>query len=177
MRRTIIILLAATVVAISCIKVEPVSTIPEITFKSLGLAIMTDTSLDNPNLLVGVLVFDFIDGDADIGIPEDYANDTTLPDSLRYNLFLTPYSKIDGVYSLIEYDEDTPPYYYIKENDKLERVGQNKTIKGTITLTIVDLPVYDTIRYDFYIRDQAGNNSNIETTNDLGTDTTSYLTQ
>ncbi len=153
--------------AVSCVKTEPVSTIPEITFKSLELAILVDTTLDQ-NLLVGILTFDFIDGDADIGVEEADASNTELPDSIRYNLFLTPYSKIDGLYSLIEYDS-IPPYYSIIRDDKLDRIGQNKTIKGTITLTIYDLPNYDTIRYDFMLRDRAGNNSNVETTTDLGT--------
>ena len=166
MKRLLILLFPIATVVLSCIKTEPVSTIPEITFKSLEALLVTDT-LGNIKT-IGKLEFSFIDGDADIGVAEEVANDTELPDSERYNLFLTPYSKIDGIYSLIEYDS-IPPYYSIVEDDKLTRVGQNKTIKGTITLEIEDLPNYDTIRYDFYIRDRAGNNSNVETTTDIGT--------
>ena len=166
MQRFLIGLIIVTFIVSACIKTEPVSPIPEITFKSLSLADV-DTSLDNV-LLGGVLVFDFIDGDADIGVETADANNTNLSDSVRYNLFLTPYSKIDGNYSLIEYDS-IPPYYSILRDDKLDRVGQNKTIKGTITVVIVDLPPYDTIRYDFMLRDRAGHNSNVETTTDLGT--------
>ena len=166
MKRLIILLTLLFFIAISCVKIEPVSTIPEITFKSLE-ALLVNDSLGNTKT-VGKLEFSFIDGDANIGVAENIANDTALPDSVRYNLFLTPYSKIDGIYSLIEYDS-IPPYYSIIEDDKLNRVGQNKTIKGTITLEIEDLPHYDTIRYDFYIRDRAGNNSNMETTTDMGT--------
>jgi len=168
MKRLLIIVPLLTIIAISCVKFDPVSPVPEITFKSLDLASIVDTSLDNPNLIVGVLLFEFIDGDANIGVEEADANNTELSDSIRYNLFLTPYSKIDGVYSLIEYDT-IPPYYSIIRDQKLDRVGQNKTIKGDITLVIIDLPDYDTIRYDFMLRDRAGNNSNIEITTDLGT--------
>ncbi len=168
MKRLFFALPLITFAVVSCVKTEPVSPIPQITFKSLELATLVDTSLDNPNLIVGVLKFDFIDGDADIGVEEAYANNIDLPDSIRYNLFLTPYSKLDGKYFLIEYDS-IPPYYSIIRDSKLDRVGQNKTIKGTISLVIVDLPLYDTIRYDFMLRDRAGHNSNTETTTDLGT--------
>lgn len=154
----------------ACIETEPVSPVPEVTFTSIELVNIIDSSLGNPNLKGAILIFEFIDGDADFGVYEGVAADTTLPDSIRYNLFLSPFYKFDGTYFLIEPDTNNPPpYYSIFYNQKLDRVGQNKTVKGNITLTIVDLPLYDTIKYDFHIRDRAGNKSNIESTADLGT--------
>jgi hypothetical protein len=154
----------------ACIETEPVSPVPEITFKSLELVHIVDTSpLQNPDLKGGLLVFDFIDGDANFGIYESTSQDSTLPDSLRYNLFLKPFYKLDGVYYFIEPDTNNPPpYYSVFYNEKLDRVGQNKTVKGTITLTIYDLPFYDTIKYDFFVRDRDSNKSNVESTTDLG---------
>jgi len=167
MRRIIVTGLIAAIVLVACVETEPVSPVPQVTFKSLEPGILVDTLLDQ-YLPVGILTFDFIDGDADIGVEEEIAGDSTLSDSIRYNLFLTPYSKFNGHYALIEYDS-IPPYYSIINDPKLSRSGQNKTIKGTITLIIVDLPDFDTIRYDFMLRDRSGNNSNTESTTDIGT--------
>ena len=151
----------------SCIETEVVSPIPAITFKKLE-AYMAYDSLGNYAPKAD-LEFDFIDGDADIGIYEDEV-DTVAWNENNYNVFLRPYQKIDTTYIPIELDHSKPPpYYTIWHDDKLDRVGQNKTIRGTITLTIPDLPPYDTIRYDFYITDRAGHNSNTESTTDLGT--------
>jgi hypothetical protein len=52
----------------------------------------------------------------------------------------------------------------------LDRVGQNKTVKGFIRIEMYFfvIPEYDTIRYDFYIVDRALNKSNIESTSDIG---------
>lgn len=156
---------------VSCIKTEQVSPIPEITFKKYTLGYELDTSLDNI-LLIGTLEFSFIDGDADIGIDTATANNSKLPDSVRYNIFLFPYEKLDGRYIPIVFDTNVyhpPSFYTIKENDKLERSGQYKTIKGEIKLKMNDLPIgYDTIRYEFFIRDRVGNKSNVEVTNNIG---------
>jgi hypothetical protein len=165
---TAIVLL--TVVVASCVKTEPVSPVPEITFKRFEVFYAYDTLLEQ-YIPVGELEFSFIDGDADIGMyEEDIIEDTTGWDERNYNVFLTPYQKIDTLYYLIEPDSSKPPpYYTIWHDSKLDRVGQNKTIKGDITLTLNDLPEFDTIRYEFFIRDRAGNESNLETTTDVST--------
>lgn len=154
-----------------CIETEPVSSIPEITFKSIELYEKYDTSLDNW-LFTAELQFSFVDGDADLGISKYVANDTSLPDSVRYNIFLIPFEKKDNYYLPIELDTalNLPPSFYrILEDDKLIRTGQNKTLKGVITIDMFDLPIgYDTIRYEFYIKDAAGHKSNVEVTSDLG---------
>lgn len=150
----------------ACIKFDPVSPIPEITYTSIELVNYINAFGDQSKK--AILIFDFIDGDADFGV---YAKDTAfyLSDSIKFNLFLTDYYKIDGVHYLIEHDTNNPPpNYTISFNPKLTRVGQNKTVKGIITVDIIDLPSYDTIKFDFIIRDRAGNNSNVESTSDLG---------
>jgi hypothetical protein len=156
---------------ISCVKTEPVSIIPEITFKSLNLYQSYD-STKGVGTYNALLKFEFIDGDADIGLSSSIASDTSLPDTIRYNIFLFPYEKIKGSYYAIVPDTSLhlpPPYYRITDDDKMTRSGQNKTLKGEITINMVDLPIgYDTIRYEFFIKDAAGHKSNLQITNDIG---------
>ncbi|MBA7661742.1 hypothetical protein ES703_69762 [subsurface metagenome] len=168
MNRSILILSFIILFVVhACIKTEPVSPVPEITFNSYELSVAYDTLLEQ-NILIGKLEFSFIDGDADIGMY--YLEDTVAWNENNYNLFLTPYEKVEGEYFLIEPDSSKPPpYYTIAHDDKLDRVGQNKTIKGKIKLDILYfiVPEYDTIRYDFYIVDRAKHASNIESTSDI----------
>ena len=157
------------ILSYACIKTDPISPVPEITYTSIELSVVYDPLLEQ-DILTAILKFEFKDGDADFGVYEDIASDSTQPDSVRYNLFLIDYYKLDGVYYLIEHDTNNPPpYYTIFYNQKFDRVGQNKIVKGNITLSITDIPDYDTIKYDFYIRDRAAHNSNIESTPDIGT--------
>jgi hypothetical protein len=148
----------------SCHKIEKVSPIPEINFKSFTITSAYDT-LGNP-IKLGELVFSFIDGDADIGVDQ-----TAQPgDSNYYNIFLIPYKKVDGVYSQIEVDPYLPPLNYrIPYDSRMDRVGQDKTLKGEISVKIQYqvVPPYDTIKYDFYVRDRAYNKSNVASTTDI----------
>jgi hypothetical protein len=162
------VLFRSTLLVWACEKPEPVSPIPNVSFNSLEVFVGYDTSL-NQYLVVGQLDFDFIDGDADFGIYPEYV-DTVSWNEDNYNVFLIPYQKVDTSYIAIELDHSKPPpYYTIWHNTKLDRLGQNKTVKGTITIKIFPLPDYDTIRYDFYITDRAGHHSNTESTTDIGT--------
>ena len=149
-----------------CVKTEPVSPVPHIAFESIEVFYAYDTVLDE-YILAGELVFNFIDGDADIGIyPEEV--DTMQWNRENYNVFLIPFEKIDSVYHQVPLEKTKPPpWYTIQHDTKLDRVGQNRTIKGSINLMIYDLPVYDSMRYDFYITDRAGNESNVESTTDF----------
>jgi hypothetical protein len=167
MKRLLLISGTLLLIVWACIETEQVSPIPEISFNSFEVSVLYDTSL-NQYLPVGILDFDFIDGDADFGIYRDEV-DTVAWNEDNYNVFLIPYQKIDTSYIAIELDQSKPPpYYTIWHNEKLDRLGQNKTVKGTITITIFPLPVYDTIRYDFYITDRARHRSNIESSSDVG---------
>ncbi len=142
----------------SCEEVEQISKIPAITFKSFELSEMDTMS---NTILVGTLTFSFIDGDADIGVNTDYADGN---DSV--NFFLMTFEKLNGIYRPA--GNDTMKYQ-IRYDERLDRVGQNKTIKGDIELLIYYFvtPPYDTIRYDFYIVDRAFHKSNTESTTDI----------
>jgi hypothetical protein len=152
---------------LACIKTEPVSPIPEVEFKNYELFEAVDT-LGN-HLIVGKLEFSFIDGDADFGM--DGLWDTVTWNERNYNVFLKPYEKIDTLYYPIPDDSTKPPpYYRVMRDTPLDRVGQNKTVKGFIRIEMYFfiIPEYDTLRYDFYIVDRALNKSNIESTSDIG---------
>jgi hypothetical protein len=51
----------------------------------------------------------------------------------------------------------------------MERLGQNKILRGTISVTFLYLfySPTDTIRYDFYIMDRAMNESNVASTSEI----------
>jgi len=167
MKNALVITGIVSIIMVGCIETEQVSTIPHITFKNFELYQGYD-SLGN-KILIGDLKFAFIDGDADIDISS--IEDTVPWNEKNHNVYLKPFDKIDTSYYAIPDDSaNPPPYYLIRYNEKFDRSGQNKTVKGYITLRIKYpiIPPYDTIRYEFYIRDEANNYSNIEVTSDIG---------
>ncbi len=148
----------AILVLSACEPIEKVSDVPEIHFKSFDL--YNKDTLEGFNLTIGELKFSFIDGNADLGI---------LPGSSdTLNVFLEPFHKVNMVYEPLSVDTFGRKFS-LKNDEALVRVGQNKTIKGEIKLDIVYplVPPFDTIRYDFYILDRAGNKSNVESTSDI----------
>jgi hypothetical protein len=155
---TFSLILISFLVYTSCEKLENASKVPEVTFKSFTLY---QTLNDLGQLsLEGELVFDFVDGDANIGILDTGSNER--------NLFLLPYQKLDSEYDSID-AERYGKSYRILDNEGLHREGKYTTIKGEIRVKIPYLlePPFDTIRYDFYIVDREGNKSNVESTSDI----------
>ncbi|UCG27830.1 MAG: hypothetical protein JSV24_00295 [Bacteroidales bacterium] len=148
-------------VILSCQKIESLSEIPYIEFKSFTIRDTVDL-LGNPGK-VGELVFRFEDGDGDIGL---YPPDTLFGDSENYNLFFLLYEKIDGVFVQVpEEDLETPLNYRIPF---IEKEGQNKTLKGEIKVDFLYLlMLYDTIQYEFYLIDRAFHKSNVEKTPEI----------
>jgi hypothetical protein len=147
-----------TALALStCEPIEKVSDVPEIKFKSFTLF---DKDTLTFQIKVGEMIFSFIDGNADFGVQQN--SEDTL------NLFLTPFHKVNREY--VPLNVDTFGRKYAVMNDPaLVRIGQNKTVKGEIKLQIYYfvIPPFDTIRYDFYIVDRAGNKSNVASTSDI----------
>ncbi len=130
---------------------------PVVSFKSFTLYRGVDI-LNNP-ILLGKAEIEFTDGDGNVGLHQpDSAN---VPDSLKYNLFLTLHEiknnqavKVEGPEGEFNY---RIPY--------IERVGQNKTLKGTIYVDIEYKTIdFDTVFYTFYLMDRAFNRSNTDTT-------------
>ncbi len=144
----------------SCTKIEHLSPIPSISFTSFTIFDTTDI-LGNESK-AGRLKFHFEDGDGDIGlkVPSGGTADST-------NLFFTLYRKTDGV--MEPADEDDPLYPSSYRIPYMVRLGQNKILRGTISVTFLYLfylPT-DTISYDFYLKDRALNESNLATTSEI----------
>jgi hypothetical protein len=158
--KTTYILFFLLIALAACDPPQVLPDVPKVSYKSF---ILEERSNPLGSLvLTGLLTFEFEDGDGDIGF-ETRIDSLNLPDSLRYNLFLTLYEKVDGEYHEIDTSElDTKPFYTIPP---LDREGQNKTLKGEIEVQIEYFTIdYDTLKYSFYIMDRAFNRSNVDTT-------------
>jgi hypothetical protein len=190
--KTSFLIVLLMMVFYACVQVEPVSPIPEIKFISFDVA----GSQDSANTNARVLEFSFIDGDADLGVYDEVHANLSNPDEMRYGIFIDFFEKVDTnyvqryfteghvvtIYDTVTVEDST---YVVKKDtllidtlvfnqqlpydEKMNREGQNKTIKGTMRVTLyfpLELP-YDTMRLQFYIRDRELNKSNVEVTNDF----------
>jgi hypothetical protein len=144
----------------SCKKVVELPATPHIDFISFTifdtLDILGNTSKG------GRLKFHFEDGDGDLGLnpPSDALSDST-------NLFFKLFRKTGGIMvQAPDNDPLKPPDFRIPY---MERLGQNKILKGTISVTFLYLFSHptDTIKYDFYIQDRALNMSNVVSTSEI----------
>lgn len=169
----------SVVLIVSCVEFEPVSPIPEIKYVDFDFKEGIDTALGNI-VRFALLEFEFIDGDADFGIYQEVWEDPNETDSARFNLFMTVYDKIDGIYTPKLFWNDSTNKFDtltlkqgILHDYRMDRVGQNKTVKGKITsntqFTKWD-ELQDTFRIEFYILDRAQNKSNTEYTDDYFVD-------
>lgn len=149
-----------SLVLFSCRKTETYPEIPEIEYQSFFFRDTTDI-LGNEGL-VGKLVFSFVDGDGDIGLKQP--PDSAEPGDPEYsNLFFTLFDMQDGILVEIGDDELKFPLHY--RIPYLEPQRMDKSITGEVEVEFTYLLFdYDTIKYDFYITDRAGHESNIEST-------------
>jgi hypothetical protein len=157
---TLAILTAFSV--ISCQKIESLPDTPHIEFTSF--AVFDTTDILGNECQGGRLNFYFEDGDGDLGLPPPgYGYEDTV------NLFFTLYRKAGGLFSEVpENDIMNPSDYRIPY---MERTGQNKILKGTISITFLylfySLEDSDTIKYEFYIEDRAQNISDTAITSEI----------
>ncbi len=162
------ILFSGWVLFFSCRKIESYPEIPSIEFKSFTLSdsIVVIDSMGNWGK-TGELIFGFVDGDGDIGLPPP---DSTSKDTTNYNLFFTLYEKLDGEFAKVDEDDLATLLNY--RIPFIEMEGQNKTLKGEIKVELSYYLIhgrleYDTIMYEFYIIDRALHQSNVETTPEI----------
>ncbi len=156
----LLIIFSSILVLDSCKKVEQLSAVPQIEFTSFTIFDTTDI-LGNHSK-GGRLKFKFQDGDGDLGLdaPTQGQVDST-------NLFFTLFRKVNGVMvPAAANDPLTPSEYRIPY---MERLGQNKILKGSISVIFMYLfySPTDTISYDFYIKDRALNSSNVASTSEI----------
>jgi hypothetical protein len=144
----------------SCKKASDLPAIPRIEFNSFSVFDTVDI-LGN-SAKGGRLKFYFEDGDGDLGdkSPDGQSTDTT-------NLFFTLYRKTGGVMIPAPDNDPLKPSSY--RIPYMERLGQNKILKGTISVTFIYLfySVKDTIRYDFYVKDRSRHESNVDSTSEI----------
>lgn len=143
----------------SCETNSNVSPIPKIWYKSFELRDTVD-ALGN-NVKLGILTFDFIDGDGDIGLPEPSEND---PPELQHNLFLKGYytnSESETV-AMPQTDPNSTLKFRIPDfSDQV--IGE--PYEGTIRVEVSFFEIaYPAILFEFYVTDRANNVSNIEST-------------
>jgi len=158
-----IIVFAVIALTAACFKVATTSEIPSIKFTSFEVFDTVNANTLNKHK-AGRLKFRFEDGDGNFGVFDADRSDST-------NLKLALYKKIDGEMRLITDDDPllpgpdyTVPY--------LKTIGQSKVLRGEITVVILYLFYHpnnqgDIIKYEFFITDRAGNDSNIEETAEI----------
>ena len=121
---------------------------------------------------VARLLFDFTDGDGNLGLDQEDTTGVFCLDGCYYyhNLFLNYFEKQDGEWVHYSYENEDilVPFYY-----RVPRVtprGQNPQLEGTIEL---DMPTYylptsyDTCRFEIVLVDRGLNHSNTIITRDI----------
>lgn len=135
---------------LSCKKIRQLPPEPVISFT--GFSMFDSTDILGNTHKAGILEFYFEDGDGDLGLlqpdPELSNPDTT-------NLTFYLYKKENGSYST---PDDTLGYRI----PYMERTGQNQILQGTIRISFLYIGYNesDTLFYEFFIEDRAGNLSN-----------------
>jgi hypothetical protein len=142
----------------SCGKIETLPAEPHIEYKSFTVFDTTDI-LGN-QIMGGKLKFYFEDGDGDLGLP--VPSEGVITDSI--NLFLTLFRMTNGYMAPAPDNDPYKPTGF--RIPYMERTGQNKILKGNISVIFFYLfyTKEDSIRYDFYVKDRAGNESNTVST-------------
>jgi len=142
----------------SCGKIESLP--PEPNIEYTNFTVFDTTDLLGNTIMGGRLKFYFEDGDGDLGltVPEDVEEADTI------NLFIALYRMNDGQVSPAPDDDPYKPTGF--RIPYMDRTGQNKILRGTISVEFSYLfySEEDTIRYEFYVRDRAGNLSNTAAT-------------
>jgi hypothetical protein len=144
----------------SCKKIEQLPARPNIEFTNFTIFDTTDI-LGN-RAKGGRLKFYFEDGDGNLGLQDPSGGQT---DST--NLFFTLFRKKNGKMVLAPPNDPLRPSDY--RIPYMIRLGQNKILKGTISVTFLYLfyTPADTIKYVFHIKDRAQNVSNEASTGEI----------
>lgn len=158
-----LVIIIVLISSVACQKIETLPARPRIEYRSFEIFDTTDI-LGN-EAKGGRLKFYFEDGDGNMGLAESEGIF-----SATSNLFLTLYRKQNGEMVLAPPNDLLKPSSY--RIPYMFRQGQNKILKGTVSVYIAYPPFYlptdtDTIRYDFHIKDRADNISNIESTGEI----------
>lgn len=148
-----------------CGKIKTHPPEPYIEFVSIEFV---DSSFVGNRGLFGSLTIYFVDGDGDIGTKEVFDTIQTRENTV----FIDKYLRRNN-----EYIKDTNEIQLTYTVPYFSTSGNNKTLEGEIVISDIiyiapygniNDPIFDdTIKYEFYIKDRAGNKSNVESTGDL----------
>ncbi len=153
MKNIWLFILLSTVIY-SCEKTEDYSEIPSVNFKNFTFEI---EAVDGFNNQIGLLTFDFTDGNGDIGFYEN--SDTIISEEIT-DIFIYEYTKTNGVFHTTDTINYLLPYF--------EEGVYRKYIRGEMEVKIYFINRQnDTIKYDFQIMDRDYNLSNLESTPEL----------
>lgn len=144
---------------VSCGKIDTLPEEPRIEYTSF--TVFDTTDLLGNVVKGGRLKFYFEDGDGNVGLASPSVEEENY-DSI--NLFLTLYRINNGSATTAPDNDPFKPTGY--RIPYMERTGQNKILKGDISVIFMYLffSEEDTLRYDFYIKDRAENLSNTVST-------------
>ena len=151
------LLLFWLVLSSSCMKKETYPDVPAIEFQNFTLL------FDYIKVArKGILTISFTDGNGDIGLrPGDTLPPYQKDSNYYYNYVIDYYEKQHGQFVkvplLLPFSARIPP---------LTPDYPNKAIKGIIvdTMQMNPAPVYDTIKFVFFLYDRALNKSNVDST-------------
>jgi len=157
-----IITMIIIMLSVSCTKIQQLPPEPYIEYRDF--AVFDTLDILGNYCKGGRLKFYFEDGDGNLGLksPEETGQDTT-------NLFFTLYRKVNGVMTQVPDNDNMKPSSY--RIPFMDREGQNKILKGTISVTFIYLfynPAdKDTVMYEFNLKDRAENYSNTVSTAEI----------
>jgi hypothetical protein len=156
----LVLIFISVLVLCSCRKVVQLPPVPSISFTSFTIFDTIDI-LGN-TAKGGRLKFHFEDGDGDLGLQTPTGNQADTTD-----LFFSLYRKKSG--SMVPALSNDPLFPSPYRIPYMEKLGVNKILKGTISVTFLYLfySPGDTIKYDFYIKDRASNESNVASTSEI----------
>jgi len=167
------LLVMGLLVFYACQKFEKFPDIPAITYKDFIVLMNPATGFTER----GVLVFDYKDGNGDLGLNP---GDTLFPydrhSKYYYNLIIKYFEKQNGIFievPLLSWNADSARFDTLTFNSRfpvLTPESGNQAIKGTFqdTLFIYNpLSDYDTIKFEVFIYDRALNPSNSFSTGEI----------
>lgn len=158
-----IVIIALTVTGIwSCVKIVSLPPEPRIEYTSFSVFDTTDI-LGN-DYKGGKLRFYFEDGDGNLGLPQPSGTEAD-----TINLFVTVYKNING--NIVPVEPGDILYTRGYRIPYMDRQGQNKILKGTITISFLyqfyNISDSTVVKYNFYVVDRDDNISNTETTPEI----------
>jgi hypothetical protein len=158
----ITVLVLTPIILASCEELGTLPARPHIEFRSF--AVFDTTDILGNECKGGRLNFYFEDGDGDLGLEAPfYQTDDTV------NMFFTLYRKSGILFTEVPEDDLLDPSDY--RIPYMERLGQNKILRGTITVSFLylfyNIEDTDTLKYEFYIKDRALNVSDTASTSEI----------